>query len=216
MTDLDATRRQILDSALSHVPFDGWTNKTLAAAAHDLNISADTIARAFPDGVAGLAAYFSAEFDRRMTAALAAEDLDAMKVRARIAAAVRARLELLATHKEAVRRLAAYSAMPGRGIAAVRAALATVDSIWRAAGDGATDFSYYTKRGLLAPVYGATLLYWLSDLSEGSGETWAFLDRRIAEILKIPAIQGRISRLAGRIPSPPGILKRVRKRLKTV
>ena len=214
MTDLDATRRQILDSALSHVPFDGWTNKTLAAAAHDLDISADTIARAFPNGVAGLAAYFSAEFDRRMIAALAAEDLDAMKVRARIAAAVRARLELLATHKEAVRRLAAYSTMPGRGIAAVRAALASVDSIWRAAGDGATDFSYYTKRGLLAPVYGATLLYWLSDLSEGSGETWAFLDRRIAEILKIPAIQGRISRLAGRIPTPPGILKRVRKRLK--
>ena len=215
MSDLDATRRRVLDSALSHIPFDGWTEKSLAAAARDLDISAENMARAFAGGVAGLAAYFSAEFDRRMTEALAAQDLDAMPVRARIGLAVRARLELLAPHKEAVRRLAAYSAMPGRGFAAVRAALATVDAIWRAAGDSATDFNYYTKRGLLAPVYGATLLYWLSDESEDSGETWAFLERRIAEILKIPAIQGRIWRLAGRIPTPPGILKRVRKRLKT-
>ncbi|MBT4751854.1 MAG: COQ9 family protein [Rhodospirillaceae bacterium] len=215
MSNQDATRRLVLDSALSHVPFDGWTDKSLAAAARDLDLSAENMRRAFPGGVAGLAAYFSAEFDRRMTDTLAGQDLDAMKVRVRIGLAVRARLELLAPHKEAVRRLAAYSAMPGRGFAAVRAALATVDAIWRAAGDSATDFNYYTKRGLLAPVYGATLLYWLSDETEGSEETWAFLDRRIAEILKIPAIQGRISRLAGRIPTPPGILNRVRKRLKS-
>jgi ubiquinone biosynthesis protein COQ9 len=216
MSDLDATRRQILDSALSHIPFDGWTGKSLAAAARELDISAESMTLAFPGGVAGLAAFFNAEFDRRMAGALVAQDLDAMPVRARIAAAVRARLELLASHKEAVRRLAAYSAMPGRGIAAVRAVLATVDAIWRAAGDSSTDFNYYTKRGLLAPVYGATLLYWLSDNSEGSDETWAFLDRRIAEILKIPAIQERISRIARRVPSPPGIIKRVRKRLKAV
>lgn len=215
MSDLDATRRAILDCALSHVPFDGWTNKSLAAAARDLELSAENLRRAFPGGVAGLAAFFSAEFDRRMTDTLAGQDLDAMPVRARIGLAVRARLELLGPHKEAVRRLAAYSAMPGRGLAAVQAGLATVDAIWRAAGDSSTDFNYYTKRGLLAPVYGATLLYWLSDESEGSEETWAFLERRIAEILKIPAIQGRISRLVGRIPTPPGVLKRVRKRLKS-
>ncbi len=215
MIDLGPARRALLDSALSHIPFDGWTEKSLAAAARDSELSAETMARAFSGGVAGLAAFFSAEFDRRMTDALAAQDLDAMPVRARIAAAVRARLELLAPHKESVRRLAAYSAMPGRGFAAIRAALATVDAIWRAAGDSGTDFNYYTKRGLLAPVYGATLLYWLSDETDGSEETWAFLDRRIAGILKIPAIQGRILRLAGCIPTPPGILKRLRKRLKT-
>ena len=213
MSDLDAARRALLDAALPHIPFDGWSDKSLGAATRALGLPAESVARAFPGGAAGVAAYFSAEFDRRMTAELAGLDLAGMAVRARICAAVRARLELLAAHKEAVRRLAAYSALPGRGFGAVRALAATVDAIWRTTGDASTDFNYYTKRGLLAPVYGATLLYWLSDESEGSEETRAFLERRIAEILKIPALQGRIIKLAGHIPTLPGILKKVRQRL---
>ena len=210
---MDRLRRLLLDAALLHIPFDGWTDKALTAAARNLELPVESLARAFPGGVAGLAAYFSAEFDRHMTAELAELDLADMPVRARIARAVRARLELLAAHKEAVRRLAAYGALPGRGFAAVRSLAATVDAIWRAAGDASTDFNYYTKRGLLAPVYGATLLYWLSDESEGSEETWAFVERRIAEILKIPVFQGRLTRFAGRLPRPTGFLKRVRQML---
>ena len=36
----------------------------------------------------------------------------------------------------------------------------TVDAIWHAAGDRSADFSWYTKRAILAAVYTATVLYW--------------------------------------------------------
>ncbi|MDP6842967.1 MAG: COQ9 family protein [Rhodospirillales bacterium] len=211
MTDLETIRRDLLDAALTHIPFDGWTPRALAAAAGDLGLPADAAAHVFPRGVADLAAYFSAEFDRRMAAELGRQEVAALPVRDRVARAVRARLEAMAPHLEAVRRLAAYHALPGRNIRAARAVATTVDAIWRAAGDTSTDFNYYTKRGLLAPVYAATILYWLSDESEGHQETWAFLDRRIAEILKILAFQKRIVGLAGRLPSPARLLQRYRR-----
>jgi ubiquinone biosynthesis protein COQ9 len=69
--------------------------------------------------------------------------------------------------------------------------------MWRAAGDTATDFNFYTKRALLAGVYGATLLVWLDDRSEGCAATWRFLDRRIADVMTIQTVRGR---LAARLP----------------
>ena len=63
-----------------------------------------------------------------------------------------------------------------------------MNALWYAAGDRATDFNYYTKRGLLAGVYLATLLYWLDDDSEGSAATWAFLDKRIADAMRLPTL----------------------------
>ncbi|MEE2761344.1 MAG: COQ9 family protein [Pseudomonadota bacterium] len=215
MTESDDIRRLLLDAALAHIPFDGWTKKSLDAAGRDLGLPAAVVVGCFPEGVSGLANFFSAEFDRRMLAELTGRDLAAMSVRARIVAVVRIRLELLAHHKEAMRRLATYSTMRGRSLAAVRAAAGTVDVIWRTAGDKSTDFNYYTKRGLLAPVYGATLLYWLSDASEGSEETWAFLERRLNEVHKLQSMQRRLQGMARRLPNPPRLLQRVRGHLRS-
>ena len=47
----------------------------------------------------------------------------------------------------------------------MRSVYETVDGIWYAAGDSATDFSFYTKRVTLAAIYAATLPYWLEDRS---------------------------------------------------
>jgi ubiquinone biosynthesis protein COQ9 len=78
----------------------------------------------------------------------------------------------------------------------------TVDAIWRVAGDQATDFNFYTKRGLLAAVLASTTLFWLDDASEGHAETWGFLDRRIAGIMKIPKAQARVSEFVDRLTKP--------------
>ena len=58
--------------------------------------------------------------------------------------------------------------------------------MWRAAGDTATDYNFYTKRALLAGVHASTLLYWLDDRSAGTAATWAFLERRIADVMRVP------------------------------
>jgi ubiquinone biosynthesis protein COQ9 len=59
------------------------------------------------------------------------------------------------------------------------------------AGDRATDYNYYTKRLLLAGVLSSTTLFWLNDRSKDHAATWAFLDRRIDEVLKVGGRLGK-------------------------
>lgn len=203
-------KRRVLDRALPSVPFDGWTSRVLGAAVAAASLDDLDRRRLFPAGVADLVDFYLAEADREMLDALAAENLDAMRVRERIAAAVRLRLQQAAPRREVVRRTLAYQALPGRGPAAARALYRTVDRIWRAAGDRATDFNFYTKRGLLAGVYASTLLFWLNDTSEDFEETWAFLDRRIDDVMRIERARGRLEGLGRCLPSPWSALGRLR------
>jgi ubiquinone biosynthesis protein COQ9 len=201
---------RVLAQALPHVPFDGWSPMLLAAAVTAAGLSDLDRRRLFPAGAADLVDFHLDEIDRAMLAALARRDLEPLKVRERIALAVRLRLETAAPPRETVRRTLAYQCLPGRGRRALKALYRTVDRIWRAAGDRATDFNFYTKRALLAGVYSATLLYWLNDNSDGAKETWAFLDRRLADVMRIERLRGGAGRLARRLPSPWAALGRLR------
>ncbi|MCH9019003.1 MAG: COQ9 family protein, partial [Proteobacteria bacterium] len=160
-------------------------------------------------GVDAVLAYWAAESDRRMLAGLAKRDLESMRVRDRITAAVRVRLELNAKHREAIRMALTRAALPGRAPGAMRALWRTVDAMWRAAGDTATDYNFYTKRGLLVGVYASTLLYWLDDKSEGFDDTWAFLDRRIADVMRVPKAIGALKKC---LPDPGRVLRVLRPR----
>jgi ubiquinone biosynthesis protein COQ9 len=179
----------LLDEVLRHVPFEGWSMRALDAAAGDVL----TLDREFPNGVADAVRAFSDRADAAMIAAV--EQNTPEHTRDRIAAAIRARLEHLAPHKEAVRRLAGWFALPGNQPMAARCLYRTVDSIWYAAGDRATDFSFYTKRALVAGVYGTTVLYWLEDRSPDSQATWGFLDRAIEGVMRLPRLTGRLTNL---------------------
>ena len=55
----------------------------------------------------------------------------------------------------------------------------SVDAMWRAAGDTATDYNHYTKRATLFAVYASTIAVFLNDESEDHADTRAFLARRI-------------------------------------
>ena len=201
MSALDDRHDALLDEVLRHVPFDGWSAKSLDAARIALDLDALTLHRAFPNGIADAVREFSDRADREMLRSVAALARD-VRTRDRIAAAVRARLEALTPHREAARRLVAWCALPGHQPIAARLLYRTVDSIWYAAGDRSTDFGFYTKRALLGGVYGATLLYWLEDRSPGAEETWRFLDRRIDDVMRLPRLGDRASRfLRGLRPS---------------
>lgn len=189
-----ASKDKIMLAALDHVPFDGWTRVALATGAKDIGLDPEEALLAFPDGIPDLVDHLATWADGRMLAALAEMDLKAMPVRDRIAAGVRVRLQALVPHREAVRRLAAYLAMPQNLPLAARLTWRTVDAIWYAAGDEASDFNYYTKRGLLAPVLTTTALYWLNDESPDFADTWAFLDRRIGDAMKVPGLKARFEK----------------------
>jgi ubiquinone biosynthesis protein COQ9 len=86
----------------------------------------------------------------------------------------------------------------------------TADTIWRLAGDTSTDFNHYSKRALAGSVYAATLFYWLNDESEGSADTWAFLDRRIAGVMRIETAKAKLKARGGEGPSLLRFLGRLR------
>ena len=184
-------RSRLLQATLPHVVFDGWSERALRAGASDEGIDPAVAQNAFPGGAAEMIAFFSSDIDQQLLERLGAQDLAAMKVRERIATAVQTRLELLAPHREAVRRGVVFLALPRNAALALKCLYRTVDAIWYAAGDTATDYNFYSKRILLAGVYSATLLFWLNDSSDEFTATWAFLDRRIAEVLKVGGTLGR-------------------------
>ncbi len=209
------TRDLILLATLPHVVFEGWTRAALQAGVDDLGdlpgIGGMAGERAFPGGMADLAGHFSNWADRRMVAEMAKRDLAALRVRDRIASGVRVRLEALAPHREAVRRLLGFLAWPQNASLVLSNGYQTVSEIWYAAGDESTDFNFYTKRALLAPVLASTTLYWLSDEGDEAGDfpqTWDFLDRRIADVLKIPPLKAKLIKRLAEIPTPASIARR--------
>src|ERR1700709_769671 len=96
-----ALKAAVLDAALKHAVFDGFTDKLLARAAEEAGIGQLARERLFPNGALSLVEAFSQSADAQMEKSLAALDLNAMKIRARIAAAVMARIEAVRPHKEA-------------------------------------------------------------------------------------------------------------------
>ena len=210
MSNLDKTRHDILARALVHVVFDGWSWKALKAAAKDANIDPIVLKRAFPKGPRDLIYYFSESADKLMLEELEHLDIGSLPIREKVATAIKTRLQQNFKHKEALRKLLSYLALPRNFLLSARLTYKKVDSIWYFDGDNSTDFNFYTKRGLLAGVYTSTILYWLSDQSEDCSNTWAFLERRISEVLKIPSLTGAFKKQASRVLSK---FKRTRSRI---
>jgi ubiquinone biosynthesis protein COQ9 len=209
----EAERREALvEAVLPDVPFDGWSRGALAAAARRIDMDEEELRALFPGGERDAVACFSHWADRRMLDALEDEPLAAMKIRDRVATAVRARLAVLEPDREAVRRALSLLALPQNVPLGLRLLYDTVDAIWYAAGDTASDFSFYTKRGLLAGVYAATTLYWLDDRSEGVQETHAFLDRRIADVMALPKLNARLRSGLDLLPNPARLARLARRR----
>ena len=207
---IDRVRAAILAAALPNVAFDGWTTRLMRDAADAAGVSHGEMRLAFPGGVLDLVDCFLADGDRRMEEALSRRDLSALKVRERITLAVRTRIEVDLAHREAVRRAVTMLALPLSGTAGPRALYRTVDAIWRAAGDRSTDVNFYTKRAVLAGAYSAVTLYWFADQSEGFSDTWAFLDKRIEDVMRIEKVKAGVRRAGNLIPDPLGLIGRLR------
>lgn len=181
---VDAVRVKILEAALPHVPFDGWSEASLRAAIADSGV-AEGLARAlFPRGGLDLALAFHRDGDRLMAERLSQADLSGMRYSEKVAHAIRTRLEVV-EDRELVRRGTTLFALPAHAAEGARAIWGTADAIWRALGDTSRDFNWYSKRATLSAVYGATVLYWLGDDSPGQTATHDFLDRRIADVMRI-------------------------------
>lgn len=183
----------LLDAALIHVPFDGWSDAALRAAATDIDLDMTTARALFPRGGVDLALAYHRRGDALMRARLANHDLGLLRYSDRVALAVRLRLEA-AEDRELVRRGTTLFALPQNAFDGARAIWGTADQIWTALGDTSRDGNWYTKRATLCAVYSATVLFWLGDDSVGSTATWDFLARRIENVMQVEKLKGAAAR----------------------
>lgn len=213
--DTLARKDAVLEAMLPNVTFDGWTRKALRMAAEAADLSEAQVDLLFPNGPNDVLIHLNDWANREMQARLDAdaEAFAALKVREKITAAVRARLEVLDPHKEAVRRAAVILGMPHMVGISSRLVYRAVDAMWRSAGDTATDYNFYTKRGLLAGVFTSTTVFWLSDRSEDNERTWAFLDRRIAEVMQFGKGIAQAKKLGPLMETPLNLVARLADRL---
>ena len=208
----DDPKARLLEAALMHVPFDGWSEATFQAAITDSGVPPGVARATCPRGAVNLAIAYHEAGDAAMLEALAKADLGEMRFRDRVALAVRLRLEAV-EDKELVRRGVTLFSLPHHAGDGAQAIWGTCDKIWNALGDSSDDVNWYTKRMTLSGVYSATVLYWLGDESPEYEKTWEFLDRRIDDVMQIEKFkaQARDNKLiSGLMSGPLAFLGRIR------
>lgn len=209
---LDDLRLRLAPMVADNAAFDGWSAKALAATASQSGTDADIVAFAFDGGPLVMIDAWFASIDAAMLAAVPSDALEAMRVGQRVRALVVARLAIIAPHREALRRAQAVLAMPQNLPHAARLGWHAADIMWRAAGDVATDLNHYTKRATLGGIYAATLLHFVNDESDGWVDTLAFLDRRLAGVVRFEKAKARLTPNPDMHFSPARFLGRLRYR----
>ena len=206
----NARRDALMLATLPHVPFDGWTARAIRAGAADLGIDEAAADNLVPGGPAEAMALLHSWADREMVRRYGADPTEGLRTRDRAALALKLRFRACLPHREAVRQGVSFLAQPQHAPLAAKLGWRTCDTVWQLLRDGATDFNWYTKRGLLGAVYGAAVMYWLADKSVGAAATDQFIDRRIADVMRVPKLMADARKAAERFPSPLRFFRSVR------
>lgn len=188
----EQARQHLLLAVLPHVAFEGWSPAALHAGYADAGLSVEEGTLLFPGGAREIIEYWSDWADRRMLEQAERPDFASLRVRDRIVTLMRARIEINSPWRESLRRTLSFMALPSQAGTTLACTWRTLNAIWYACGDTATDIGFYSKRITLGGVYAAAVLYWLDDSSEDFADTWAFLDRRIDDVMRMPKLNGRL------------------------
>jgi ubiquinone biosynthesis protein COQ9 len=206
----DSTRAKLLQAALQHAAFDGWSQTTFNTACKEAGISAGEAEIACPRKELDLITAWSKQLDALAAKTIIKADLPGMKIRERVSFGVISRLEVIAEHEEAARRARARLMLPDATSDAPQLLWATADMIWRAIGDTSTDVNFYSKRTILSAVYGSTLSSWLNEDAAEKPDARAFLDRRIQNVMDFEKTKAQLSKLTADLPDLVGALGKMR------
>lgn len=209
---LSRVRNDLLAAILPNVPFDGWSAQSFAAALADSELDPAIARLACPRGVLDLAMAYHRRGDRIMEARMTPQNLSGLRYSEKVAAGIRFRLEAI-DDKEVVRRGLTFFAIPTHAAEGATAIWGTCDLIWKLLGDTSNDLNWYSKRAILSAVYSSTLLFWLGDDSENHSDTWAFLDRRIANVMRFEKFKGGVKKnplVKGFMRGPGRIFDRIK------
>ena len=207
---LDELRQALAPEIARAAVFDGWSEQALAQAAALAGVDLAVARLAFPGGAMDMIGAWIDSTDARMRNAFADGHLGTLKIRDRIRTLLLFRLDAVAGMEEALRRALAIQAMPQNLARTLKVGWHSADLMWRLAGDTATDYNHYTKRGLLGGIYAATIAVFQQAESVGWADTRAFLARRIENVMQFEKAKARFLDRATHRPSLSRFIGRLR------
>src|SRR3546814_13559400 len=111
-----------------------------------------------------------ADIDAAMAGRWPAEKLATLKIRGRITTLVETRLDLLARHRESLRRALALLALPTNLHFAARLGCRSAACMWRLAGDTVPDINTHLNTTILRTVRVSSLAVFPPDVTTGFQE----------------------------------------------
>ena len=180
---------------LSLSPSRPHTSSFFQEAAAALGIEASLLHLYFPHGVQEVLETFAQWADRKMIEMFKETAGEGERTPEKVKRALLGRFRLMTPYHGALKVLWVQGLL--HPLATTTSIFGIADAVWKTLGDQSTDFNYYTKRGLLGTVYGATFLYWIKVGPDRLGDVETFLEARLKNVLIIPKIKSTIMRFFG-------------------
>lgn len=168
-----------------------WSIEMINEAEKQCKLDANYHKLLFPNGQTQMVQEFENWLDIEMLAALEKTEKP-KKIREQIALALETRIINLVP-KNVILKNSSFFLVPTNVLAGNESACQTCDLIWKYAGDRSTDFNYYTKRGLLLPVYLSAKTFYVADNSKDHEKTKEFIKNALDNIINIASFKNRVN-----------------------
>jgi ubiquinone biosynthesis protein COQ9 len=188
-----------LELVIDMAELKGWSNNILEQACLDLNLDPKYYHVWFPGGINDILTHLEAKYDTEMLAIL--ENSPQLSgITNKIAFAVKTRICDTSRSKLLAQQNSYHYMLPYNSICALRSSWRTVDLIWQYAGDASVDFNYYSKRGLLSPIYIAGQAYYNLDESENHTSTQKFIETSLNQVVNGAKYCKQIPEILHKVP----------------
>jgi ubiquinone biosynthesis protein COQ9 len=193
-------KSQFLEKFLQNTIFKGWNEDSFTQAALDLGLDRKYGYILFSNGLEEIAAYFNEIINENFLFKLSDLDLSNLKIREKIQIILMKRLEIILSHKQAIRQLYAFYQFLPRVSQSLKEHWKVADIIWNKCNDLSTDYNYYTKRLILARIHQASIAYMLSEANCDLSELVEFVQEKISKVMEFEKHKSNLKKKLKTIP----------------
>ena len=186
----------ILEDAKKHIIRDGWSKNIFNKISKNKLKKTDLIFL-FPNGYMDLLILALNEINTNLENKIKKINIINFPLSKRIKKILLFRLEILNKDKIFYKKTFNHLLLPANSKLLKKCLYNSVDKMWYLAGDNSTDFSFYTKRIILAFIYTSAIFTLNNYGLERAEEN---IDKNLQKIAKIPKIKERFSFIKDNLP----------------
>ena len=187
---------KILEHAKNIVRIKGWSESTFKNLKNEAFKNADLV-NLFPNGYKDLLEFSILEINNLLEKKINRYNIINFPLNKRIKKILLLRLDILNGDKLFYKKTFNHLLLPANSKLLKKCLYNSVDKMWYLAGDNSTDFSFYTKRIILAFIYTSAIFTLNNYGLERAEEN---IDKNLQKIAKIPKIKERFSFIKDNLP----------------